>query len=353
MNYDPFARGRFPVGVRALQANDRRRARVFSCEIWYPAAAQYAGQDVTPGTQDVFTVPGRSESRAQSAIRDAAAQTGTYPLILYSHSSGGNRRSATFLCTHLASHGYVAAALDHSETFAPELRGREGETKEQRAARAEAMVASRVPDLRFLLDHLLAPKEWESEAKIDPIQIGIVGHSFGGWTVLAAPELDERVRAIVAHAPGGNSKPKPGIIRAQLTFDWGRNVPVLYLVAENDTPLPMDGMIELFERTRSSKQMIVLRRADHVHFMDHVEQEHETTRTMQASGEWVYMQKEMRPIEELCSGEQAHLFVRGLTLCHMDGVLKNDDAAKRFLKGDVQRELADRGVDGFVYPPHS
>lgn len=37
------------------------------------------------------------------------------PLIVFSHYSGGHRRSATFLCTHLASHGYVVAVLDHSE----------------------------------------------------------------------------------------------------------------------------------------------------------------------------------------------------------------------------------------------
>jgi len=57
----------------------------------------------------------------------------------------------------------------------------------------------------------------------------------------------------------------------------------------------------------------------------------------------------MRPIAELCSGEQAHLFVRGLTLCHMDAILKGDDQAQRFLAGDVKTELASRGVDVMVH----
>jgi hypothetical protein len=35
------------------------------------------------------------------------------------------------------------------------------------------------------------------------------------------------------------------------------------------------------------------------------------------------MQKEMRPITELSSGEQAHLWVRGLTLAHMDAFLRD------------------------------
>src|SRR5207253_9524718 len=35
--YDPFARGRFLVGVRTIEALDSERNRPFNCEIWYPA----------------------------------------------------------------------------------------------------------------------------------------------------------------------------------------------------------------------------------------------------------------------------------------------------------------------------
>jgi hypothetical protein len=61
------------------------------------------------------------------------------------------------------------------------------------------------------------------------------------------------------------------------------------------------------------------------------------------------MTEEMRPISELCSGEQAHLFVRGLALCHMDAVLKDREEARRFLAGDIEAELAARGVDCLVH----
>ena len=44
--YDPFVRGRFPVGVRTIQGLDTVRDRLFPCEIWYPAAAQHGGQDI-------------------------------------------------------------------------------------------------------------------------------------------------------------------------------------------------------------------------------------------------------------------------------------------------------------------
>jgi hypothetical protein len=85
--YDPFVRGAFPVGVCTTHALDRVRDRLFPCEIWYPAAANHAGQDDDPRTQDVFKVPPRGELRSQMAVRNAAARPGTYPLIIFSHPS--------------------------------------------------------------------------------------------------------------------------------------------------------------------------------------------------------------------------------------------------------------------------
>jgi dienelactone hydrolase len=323
--YDPFARGRFPVGVRTIQALDTARNRLFTCEVWYPAAAQHAGQDIAPSTQDIFAVPLSGVPRSQMAVRHAAAQPGTYPLIIFSHSSGGRRRQSTFLCTHLSSHGYVVAALDHSEVVAPELTRKEGETDVQKAARVEGWIANRVPDVRFLLDHLLANVAWDSEANLDPAWIGIVGHSFGGWTALATPEVDGRIRAVVALAPAGSHRPPPNIIPAKLTFTWGHDVPTLYLVAEDDTALPLATMYELFERTRATKRMVILRRADHQHFEDEV---------TQTAGR--------------CSGEPAHVFTRGLTLCHLDATFGRQEEAQRFWSGDVEGELAVRGVDAIA-----
>ena len=310
VGYDPFARGPFAVSVRTIEALDKTRDRLFPCEIWSPESAE-----------------------------------GSHPLILYSHHSSGHRRAATFLCDHLASHGYVVAALDHSEVIAEDLKGKEGETSEQLGARVDAWIANRVPDIRFLLDCLLG----DPDAHVDPDRVGAVGHSFGGWTALAAPEVEARIQAVVALAPAGSSRPKSGVIPAKLTFRWGRDVPTLFLIAENDVPLPLDGMYEIFERTPSAKQMVILRRADHYHFLDSVEEVHETVRATTFPQFLAWMTAAMRPISELCSGEQAHLLVRGLTLSHMDAVLKEHPEARRFLRGDIEAELAARGVDVLVH----
>ena len=230
---------------------------------------------------------------------------------------------------------------------AAKLARRDGETGEERTARMEAVIANRVPDIRFLLDYLLASGALDAEMKFDDTRIGIVGHSFGGWTALAATEIERRIRAVVALAPGGSSQPKPGILPLKLEFNWGRDVPTLYLVAENDISLPLAGMHEIFARTPATKHMAILRRADHYHFMDNVEELHETVRTMPRSPELAWL-NEMRPIAELCSGEQAHVFVRGLALCHMDATLRQHEGARRFLRGDVEAEFEGRGVDVIV-----
>ncbi len=46
--YDPFAAGRFPVGVRTIQALDPARGRLFPCEVWYPARTGSAGRPAGP-----------------------------------------------------------------------------------------------------------------------------------------------------------------------------------------------------------------------------------------------------------------------------------------------------------------
>jgi dienelactone hydrolase len=306
--YVPFDAGSYPVSTRTVQVADATRNRVFPCEIWSPAPGETAR---------------------------------LYPLVVYCHSSGGNRRSAAFLCTHLASHGYVVAAIDHSELVAPLLAPGRDETAERRRARVDAVIAARVPDVRFLLDFLLGG----GAADVDPGSVGLIGHSFGGWTVLAVPESDARVRAVVAMGPGGSASPLPGILPLRLTFAWGRDVPVLYLAAEDDVPIPLGAVRELFGRTPEPRRMFVLRRADHQHFLDDVEGQHEALRAMTLPGDAAWIPAAMRPVSELCPAAQAHDFVRGLTLAHLDATLRRSVAAERFLAAGADAALAAQGVD--------
>jgi dienelactone hydrolase len=315
--YDPFTPGSHVVAVRTFQARDKARDRVFPVEVWHP----------------------------ETSVNNT--------LIVFSHASGHNRRGATFLCTYLGSHGYLVAAMDHSEVVATQPPVPD-ETAEQKAARMEAVIASRMPDVPFLLDFLRR----RDDISFDHDRIGIVGHSFGAWTALTLPDSEPAVDAVVALAAGGESIVKPGILSLKVRFPWGREVPTLYLGAEYDTMLPITGMYETFERTPGIKQAFVLRRADHMHFMDNVEQQHEGVRLAKWPEEMAWISQEMRPISELCSGEQAHLFTRSLTLAHFDAYLRQNEDARRFLSSEVIAELAARGIDAIsapvaAYPPRT
>ena len=274
----PPAPGPFGVRTHTLEARDPARDRLFPCDIWCPD------------------------------------EPGTWPLVLYSHHSRGSRRSATYLTTYLASHGYLVAALDHSEVVDPEIAGD-----------VQSAIASRVPDARFLLDYALAGA-LPCTARPDPERIAIVGHSFGGWTALALPETDARIQAVVALAPGGASNPKPGIIPATLSLNWPRPPATLYIVAEDDVFTPLAGMHELYNRTPGAREMVVLRRADHLHFLDNVEQAHEQLRAAGLPPEAAWISSEMRPISELCSGEEAHRQIQSHTLAHLNAALSRRTA---------------------------
>lgn len=336
--YDPIEPGPFGVGVRTFEVPDPDRARIFPCELWYPAASR----------------PVR-ESDGKQAVpveeRDAPAVAGLHPLVIFSHFSGGGRRTATYLTTHLASHGYAVAAIDHSELVAPELRPGPDEDAADRARRIDAVMASRVPDVRVVLSALTGPHRPTAAQGIglSPELIAVAGHSFGGWTALAAPEQESRVRAVVALAPGGSSRPLPGVLPLTLAFGWDRVVPTLILTGDCDVPVPLDGVQEIYARAPHPKRMFVLRRADHQHFADGVETSHETLRAMTLPGEAAWITAAMLPISELCPAEHGHLFARALTLAQLDSALRGAAVAEEFLASRAESALAARGVDAAQY----
>jgi dienelactone hydrolase len=330
--YDPFAPGKWAVGVRTIQAADPDRSRLFPVEVWYPAKTAAAARE-----------PSRDE------LRDAPPAGLACPLIIYSHHSNGNRRRASFLSTHLASHGYMVAALDHSEVIAPELtRGAEDDTPGQLAARIQNIIGNRVPDVRFLLDHLLGGGA--AALGLSVTQVGLIGHSFGGWTVLATAGQEPRVRAVVAMAPGGSSDPRPGILPLTLEFGWDREIPVLFLAGDDDVSTPLDGIADIFDRAPAPRQLFVLRNGGHHHFADDVEDSHEALRAMTLPGEAAWIPGAMRPASEMCPGDEAHAFTRGLALAHLDAALRRCDLAAAILAAGAKDALAARDIGGYEWP---
>ena len=193
-SYDPFARGPLPVGVHTFEVTDSSRERTLPVEFWYPATDAHAGQDLDPAQQDRYTaMPGAPEA-AQAAVRGAAQRPGRFPLVVFSHGYGGERRQTTHFCTHLASHGYAVASVDHvgntmADTFLAAMVGQGvGEMPDPMETIAR-FVEDRPLDASFVIDRVLAG---DGPVEVDGQRIGITGHSFGGWTSLATAGRDAR-----------------------------------------------------------------------------------------------------------------------------------------------------------------
>ena len=345
--YDPFARGPLPVGVRTLEV--ARGGRSLPVELWYPATDEYAGKDLAEATRDRYELIPGFPFVWQEAVRDATPRRGRHPLVAFSHGYGGHRRQSTFLCTHLASHGYVVGAMDHTgNTMLEVVQGvmtlRSGGTLPHPDTVLREFVVLRPADVSFVIDHILG-----TDGLVDADRIGMAGHSFGGWTTLTTTARDRRIRAALPLAPAGGASPLPSnLLRESVDLRWSREVPTLYVVADRDSILPLAGMEELFARTPATKRMVVLEDADHLHFCDRVEETHELFRTMPQDPLFEDIQKAIPPIAELVPGERAHLAIRGLALAHMDAHLRGDAAAARLLAGDVRAALAERGVAASV-----
>jgi hypothetical protein len=85
-------------------------------------------------------------------------------------------------------------------------------------------------------------------------------------------------------------------------------------------------MHELYSRTPGSKQMAVLPRADHLQFVDNVEQDHEQLRGACLPSEASWISREMRPVAELCTGEEAHRQIQSHTLAYLNAALSRRTA---------------------------
>ena len=352
MAYDPFGRGPYPVGVRTFVLRDRARDnRTLLVEVWYPATDAHAGADLHPARQDSYDVLPGFPPVTQEAARDAAPRSGRYPLVVFSHGHGGHRRQSTFLCTHTASHGYVVAACDHTgntivEALQATMAARSGGPTPDVHEELPRFIAARPADIRVLIDGMLDGLADEIGALIDPDRIGMSGHSFGGWTTLMVTAKDRRIRAALPLAPAGGVTPiHVPALREALDFTWGREVPTLFIVAERDTLLPLDGMGELLERTPSRwKKMVIMRNTDHMHFCDRIEHVHELFRMMPPP---VFKELALKilPIDQLAPPDHAYRCVRGLGLAHWDATLKDDAGARHLLDGDLVGLLGARGIE--------
>lgn len=136
--------------------------------IWYPAVAtaveqpQFVGDPASP-----FALAGSAASGAPIAPAPAK-----FPLVVLSHGTGGSALMMAWLGTTLASHGFIAVAVNHPGNNSLEDYTVPGFT----------LWGERAHDLSVLIDYFLAEPVFGPH--IDPARIGAAGFSLGGLTVL-------------------------------------------------------------------------------------------------------------------------------------------------------------------------
>jgi predicted dienelactone hydrolase len=350
MSYDPFGRGPFPVGVRSTSLHDPTRDRALPTEIWYPAAAAHRGQDRAEATQDEYSILIGLPGVRQEAVRDAAPAAGRFPLVIFSHGYSGHRRQSTFWTTHLASHGYVVAAADHTgnttkEIIEQTLAAQSGKPVPSLLDNVVSSLSERPDDARFLLAQMVDGAAGPLAEHIDAEQIGMTGHSFGGWTTLTTVHHEPRIRAAVVLAPAGGFAPAaPNPLAETVALAWEREVPTLFLAAALENVLSPESVVDLYERTPDPKRLLLLENADHFHFCDRAAEVHEIFRAMPWPGGGAAMAERIPPFAELVGAEIAYDFTRGLGVAHFDAVLKESQDAGAWLGVDSARALAARGV---------
>lgn len=213
-------RGAYAVGFTSFELHDASRNRTLPVQVWYPARPSEA-RGAPPAIYGFlfFTLESRS---AVAGV--PVASRGRFPLVVFSHGSGGIGIQSFFLTEQLASHGFVVVAPDHiGNTLIDAAFGDLGEDDLVRSA------IDRPQDVSLLIDTMLDRTRAGGDffhGALDPSQIGVVGHSFGGFTALAVaggfrgetagafgidvPDdfepipPDPRVRAIVPIAPASS-----------------------------------------------------------------------------------------------------------------------------------------------------
>ena len=354
-DYDPFARGHFPVGVTTFVLS---RDRLLPVEVWYPAADAHEGQDLDDARRDRFTALSFADfserTIVQDAVRDATPRDGRFPLVVYTHGSVSSRRDATFLMTHLASRGYVIVAADHTGNTTEDLKATaEGKELEP----VDTTRANRIADICFVLDRVAEGAAGIGDV-IDMDRVGIIGTSFGGWAALMMPQEDARFSAVVANAPGVVGPEGPlgeAARRNRETLElnaWRRPAHTLLFVAERDIFVPLVGVRAFFNDLPPAKRYVVLKNTGHTYFGDSAAERHTQLREMLAKNPMIAKQGiDVQPLlaamgepGELLAEALAEAAIYAVILAHLDASLKGSEDAAAFLDRDLEATMAARGI---------
>lgn len=254
-----------PDQINVLKSHGaiRRYDRPLVTELWYPA---------TPGSQPGTTYEtllrdGHCPILLHgSACREAAQAAGEWPLVILSHGYPGNRMLMAHFGEKLASHGYVVASIDHTDStydnkaaFASTLVNRPKDTAFVRTALANRADCSRFAIIGYSMGGYGALVSGGAAVSRAALQMDGAPGS-GLWDFALDPQVDPSLKAIIPIGPWG---------RARGMWDAGGMarlmVPMLLMAGSADTVSGYeDGMRLIFtEATGTTRHLLTFEGAGH------------------------------------------------------------------------------------------
>jgi predicted dienelactone hydrolase len=225
--------------------------------VWYPAprgsqgSRRRAGYRLTawlPKALQLIVPKGFPDTVIEDAWAGLRFAPGRFPVVLFSHGTGGFPDQSSFLTTRLADWGFIVVAPDQTSrdlTAALEhrakLRPRLDISQLEAALGAISALGNRPGDL--FSGHVLNGA------------VGIVGHSTGGAIAVDMAEADPAIRVVVSLA-GTSSVP------------LRRHDPVLFVAAGKDRAVPVSTVRRQYRQAAGPKALLVIDDAGHNVFDD-------------------------------------------------------------------------------------
>jgi predicted dienelactone hydrolase len=284
---DPQQSGPFPVGVTSIQFDDASRVdpelgpRPLRTEIWYPTSDAARGlprnlysdfllRGVVPGSiaaadealggyRKGISVAELDRTYKNISVRDAPVRDGKWPVIIFSHGSGGTRVGYVFLTEFLASHGYIVLAADHIGNSRFTIVN--NRVVLAGGARAQASSADRPKDVSFLIDaftRMVQGGDSRFAGRADLDRLGAAGMSFGGSTTMNVIERDKRVKAAMMLAPGGPTGDRTNFA-----------TPVLMMIGTEDSTIREAGNARnraYYEASKGPRYLVEIKDGGHYTF---------------------------------------------------------------------------------------
>lgn len=198
------------------------------------------------------------------AIWSPQYEHGAAPLVVFSHGYSGINIQSEPLMKAMANAGYLVLAPNHKDAFTN--RGNLGKLQaplSKPGEWSEKAFKNRGEDIKKLLLALQSDPTWKN--KVDWSRIALVGHSLGGYTVLALAGAwpswrmqDPRPRAVLALSPYSH----PFNLKGDIS---GLDLPVMYQTGTTDLGVApfLKGATGTFAKTSSPAYLVEIAGANH------------------------------------------------------------------------------------------